>query len=259
MATPQWQAYQTSIINAGIDLKRSVIGSNIGTYVVNATTTFRAGMLVELNTSQEIIVSTGAAPFGFAKYDKTTALYETVVDEYIQLTGVVATSLANAILLDPTGSGGGVRVSSAVVGGGTTYTEGAGSDYTVNYTNGTVVRTAGSTIPSGGYVYVTYMYQVPLSTLQFEGKNFFNSLDYTEYNDSRMTVINNWSTIFTTAYDPSKIYAVNSVVEAGATAQGLDGYVTLTGTGAGPDIGTVFQVPTASDPYMGIRYRGGLT
>lgn len=253
----RWDAYQSGA-NMGIDLKRSVIGSNIGTYVVNATTTFRAGMLVSLNASQEIVICPGANPFGFAKYDKTTALYVPIVDEYIQLTGTTATSLTKSNLLTAAGGAAAVRVSTAVQGGGTTYTEGAGSDYTVNYTNGTVVRTAGSTIVSGGYVYVTYAYQMPLSELQFEGRDFFNSLDYTEFNDGRMTVINNWSTIFTTQYDPSQIYAVNSVVESGASGDSLSGLVTLSGVGAGPDIGTVMQVPTAADPYLGIRYKGGV-
>ncbi len=257
MTNPRWEAYQTGM-NAGIDLKRSVIGSNIGVHAVDVTTTFLAGMLVSLSATQEIVKCPGASPFGFAKYDKATALYVAVVDEYIQLTGVVATSLEKSNLLDPTGSGGGVRVDTAIQGTGTTYTEGGGGDYTVSYTNGTVVRTAGSTIVSGGWVYVTYSYQVPVSELQFEGKNFYNTLDFTEYNDNRMPVINNWSTVFTTQYDPSRVYAVNSVVESGATAQGLDGYVTLSGVGAGPDIGTVMQVPTAADPYMGIRYKGGI-
>ena len=252
----RWEAYQSGA-NMGIDLKRSVIGSNIGVHVVNATTTFRAGMLVSLNTSQEIVICPGAAPFGFAKYDKTTALYVPIVDEYIQLTATTATSLAHATLLTLAADSG-TRVSTAVAGGGTTYTEGAGGDYTVNYTNGTVVRTGGSTIVSGGYVYVTYAYQMTASELQFEGRNFFNTLDDTEFNDSRMTVINDWSTIFTTQYDPSRIYAVNSVVEAGASGDSLSGLVTLTGVGAGPDIGTVMQVPTAADPYLGIRYKGGV-
>ena len=48
--TPRMEAFQVSSNAIGIDLKRSVISRNLGTYVANASTTFRAGMLVQLNS-----------------------------------------------------------------------------------------------------------------------------------------------------------------------------------------------------------------
>jgi len=249
IADPQWEAYQSGL-PIGIDLKRSDIASNLGTYVVNRSTTFRAGMLVQLNSSQELVVCDGTAPMGFAKYDVATSLYETVVDEYIQLNGVVATSLANANLY----AGSGIRVSSAAQGGGTTYA--VTTDYTVSAVNGTVTRVGGGSITDGQYVYVTYMYEIPNSKMQFEGKNFWNVNNAIEYTNARMTVITGQSIVFTSQYDPSRVYAVDSVVEAGAVGDNLGGLVTLTGVGAGPNIGTVLQVPSAADPFMGIRMYG---
>jgi hypothetical protein len=249
ISDPQWEAYQSGR-PIGIDLKRSVIDSNLGTYVVNASTAFRAGMLVALNSSQELVINAGTTAVGFAKYDVATALYETVVDEYIQLNGTTATSLANANLY----AGNGIRVDSAAQGTGTTYT--VTTDYTVNATNGTVTRVGGGSITDGQYVYVTYMYEIPNSQMQFEGKNFWNVNNAIEYTNARMTVITGQSIVFTSQYDPSQVYAVDSVVEAGVTGDSLSGLVTLTGVGTGPNIGTVIQVPSAADPFMGIRMYG---
>jgi len=194
ISDPQWEAYQSGL-PIGIDLKRSDIAKNLGTYVVNASATFRAGMLVQLNSSQELIVCDGTTPMGFAKYDVATALYETVVDELIQLNGVVATSLANANLF----VGNGIRVSTAVQGGGTTHA--VTTDYTVNTTNGTVTRVGGGGIADGAYVYVTYMYEIPNSKMQFEGRNFWNVNNAVEFTNARMTVITGQSIVFTSQYD----------------------------------------------------------
>lgn len=258
MTNPRWEAYQSGL-PIGIDLKRSSIGKNLGTYVVNESTTFRAGMLVQLNAAQEIVVCDGTVPMGFAKYDKTTSLYETVVDEYIQLNALDLTNLANANLWTGLGVNKGIRVASGPQGSGTVFTNTAeaGNDYTISTTNGTIVRSNPSDIGDGDYVYVTYMYEVPMSKMQFEGKNFWNTLNATEYTSGRMTVITDWSVVFTSQYDPSRVYAVNSVVEAGAVGDGLAGLVTLTGVGAGPNIGRVMQVPTAADPFLGVRFYGG--
>jgi len=75
-----------------------------------------------------------------------------VVDESIVLTGTTATLLANAGLLAAPAP----VVTSA--DGSVTYAAGAALDYVVDSANGSVVRTATSTIPSGATVLVDYSY-----------------------------------------------------------------------------------------------------
>jgi len=255
MANPErMEVFQVSPRAIGIDLKRSQYNTDFGHYRANTTTTFRAGMLVALNASQEIVKDVGVNPFGFTKYNKTTAQYAIIVDEYIQLTALVATSLAHATLLTAAGAVAAVRVASAVGGGGTVYTEGGGSDYTVNYTNGTVVRVGGSTIVSGSYVYVTYSYQLTADDLDREGHNFWLRENDVTIQANRVTVITGPAIIFTTQYDPSRTYDVNAKVYAGVTAELLEGIVTTSSTGV--QIGRVLQPPTAADPWLGINYLG---
>jgi len=251
--SPRMEAFRVSSRAIGIDLMRSQYTRNLGTYVANAATTFRAGMLVSLNASQEIVVCDGTTPFGFAKYTKAQTLYAAVTAEQIQLNGVIATNLAHGNLWTP-GATGGVRVTD--ITGTTVYTEGAGNDYTVNYVNGQVTRVATGTIGDGDYVLVDYQYQVTEQELKFEGRNFWNFIDDVTIQGDKITVINDWSFIWTTQYDPAQTYAVNDVLNAGMSGASKAGLVTKGGGGA--YIGRVFQVPTADDPFLGIRYVGGM-
>lgn len=255
VAIPQrWESFQVSNRAIGIDLKRSQYLFDFGNYYANASTSFRAGMLVGMNASSEIVLCDGTEPLGFAKFDYTNTIYASIVDEYIQLNGLVATSLAHANLLTAAGAAAAVRVASATGGGGTVYTEGAGADYTVNYVNGTVVRVAGTTIADGAYVYVTYSYQLTAADIEDEGYNFWLRQDSVTIQAQRVTVCSGPGIIFTTQYDPSRNYAPNTNVYAGATADTLDGLVTTANTG--DLIGHVLQPPTAADPWLGIRYIG---
>lgn len=254
MVDPQWEAYQGHDGRSmGLDLRRSTYIDDFGNYSANADATFRAGQLVSLNAAQEVIISAGANVFGVAKFDKCTSRYASVVGEYIQLNGIVATNLAHANLFTAHGGLLGVRVATAVMTG-TVYTEGI-PDYAVNYVNGTIVRTAGSTIADGGYVYVNYMYALTAVDENREGKNFWLSQDDVTIQDGRITVITGKATLFTSQYDPSETYAVNDVLYAGATAELLDGYFTTSATG-GVEVGTVFQLPTADDPFLGVTFTG---
>jgi hypothetical protein len=253
MVDPQWEAYQIGAARCiGLDLKRSQYIDDFGNYSANSSATFYAGQLVSLNASQEIILCTGSDVFGVSKYNKATGQYATVVGEYIQLTGTTATNLAHANLFAGGGTGT-VRVAAALTGGA--YTEGAGSDYVVNYVNGTVTRSAGSTIPSGGYVYVNYQYALSSTDLTREGANFWLQQDDVTIQDNRITVITGRSTLFTSWYDPAVTYTVNATLYSGATADNLDGYFTTKVT-SGVTVGTVFQLPTADDPYLGVTFTG---
>jgi len=253
MVDPRMDAYRVSSLAIGIDVLRSQYIRSLGVYVAEPTAQFRAGQLVQMNASQKVIICDGTVPFGFAKYNKVNTLYATIVGEYIQLNGVVPTNLKHGSLFVP-GAAGGVRVGAALTGAA--YTEGAGNDYTVNYTNGQITRVAAGTIVDGSYVYVNYMYLVTDQDLDFEGRNFYNFINDVDIQTGRVTIINDWSLIFTAMYDPSQTYSVNDQLTAGTVAANLSGYVTKGGAGA--YIGRVFQPPTATDPFLGIRYVGGM-
>lgn len=257
MATPQMEAFQVSSRAIGIDRKRSVLKTDPGYYVVDPTTTIRAGMLVSLDANQRVTLCNGTNVLGFALYNKCNTQYAAIVGEYIQLNAAVATNLKHANILCPTGAapGLGVRVAAAITGAA--YTEdNPAHDYSVNYVNGTITRSVGTTtIPDGGYVYVNYMYPLTDADLDFEGRNFWNLVNDVDIQDGKITVAHDWATIFTTQYDPQKTYTVNAKLYAGATADGLDGLVTTDTTG--DYIGRCFQIPTASDPWLGLRFIGG--
>lgn len=256
----QMQRFFVDDIPMGYDFGRSQVQHTFGHWLANSSATFRAGMLVQLNANQEVIVCSGTEPVGFARYDKTTALYETVVDEYIQLNALVATSLAHANLYDPSGGAApsnALTVASAVKGGGTVYTEGVGNDYNVNVTNGTVVRDAASTIVSGAYVYVTYMYQLTATQLQRNGSSFTNSTDVVTQWGEKVSIATGPGIVFTTAYDTNVQYTINVALHAGTTGNGLSGLVTTAAHGTA-FIGNCIQIPTANDPYLGIKYIGGM-
>ena len=255
MVDPRWEAYQGHDGRSmGLDLRRSTYLDDFGNYDANSAASFRAGQLVSLNASQEIILSIGANVFGVAKFDKTASRLATVVGEYIQLNGIVATNLAHANLFSAAGGVLGVRVATAEMTG-TVYTEGGGADYTVSYVNGTIVRVGGSTIADGGYVYVNYLYTLTAAEELREGRNFWLSNDDVTIQDERVTVITGKATLFTSQYDPSETYAVNDVLYAGAAAESLSGYFTISATG-GVTVGKVFQLPTADDPFLGVTFTG---
>lgn len=251
VATPQrWESFQVSNRAIGIDLKRSQYLYDFGNYYANASTAFRAGMLVGMNASSEIVLCDGTEPLGFAKFDYTNTLYATIVDEYVQTNGLAATNLAHANLLSAAGAAAGVRVASGTGGTGA-YTEAV--DYTCSYVNGTITS-LGVGIPLNAYVYVSYSYLMTAADIEDEGYNFWLRQDSVTIQAQRVTVCSGPGVIFTTQYDPSRTYAPNTNVYAGATADTLDGLVTTAATG--DLIGHVLQPPTAADPWLGIRYIG---
>jgi hypothetical protein len=206
-------------------------------------------MLVSLNADQELVRCTGTNVFGIARVDFATALYAAVTDEEIQfaLAGSTA-NLAHANVRAAAGGVAGVRIHD---GAGTVYTEGALNDYTVNYLNGIVTQVAGGTIPLATTVYIDYLYLVTTDELQFEGRDFWNSTQQPTYQGRKTAVITKGDIIFTAQYDASQTWAVNDTVTAGTTAEVLEGL--FANGGAGDTVGTVYQVPTPEDPYLGIK------
>ena len=220
--------------------------------MADPTTLFRAGMLVQLSSEQKIVVSDGTVPFGFSMYNKTSVRYAAIVGEYIQLNGLWPTNLAHPLILEDS-LGGMVRVATSLTS--TPYEEGV--DYTCNRTNGQITRLTGGSIADGGYVYVNYQYQMSNVELEQEGMQFWEYLNDVNLRTPRVVVIHDWSFIFTSQYDSTQTYFVNDVLRAGKEEYDLSGLVTK-GSRGDAFIGRVFQPPSTSDPYLGIRYVGGM-
>lgn len=242
-------AFNVAIYTEGLDLGRCQIAESLGVYVADPANTFRAGMLVGRNTSGLVVPWAGAADvslLGVAKWNHCSSVYAAVVDEPIVLTGTDTISLKH-----PTVSA--VRVNSATTGTGTTYTAG-GVDYTLNATNGTVTRVGGGAIADGQTVYVTYTFAVTAADMsQVQGLNFWNNMDEVSQQDGRITVITSADLLFTSQYVTSANYAVNTALYGGTA--GNAGLFTSVDPGGGSIVARVFQTPTASDPFLGLRFR----
>lgn len=257
---PTLQAFQSDIFPVGIDLRRSVITNDGGFYVADPAAVFQAGQVLAQESSGQFNVCDGLGaapinvPYGFAKWNKLTSLVSTVVDDPVTLTGTTASNLSQANLVGgPSASLPLTRVSSTPTGvTGTTYTEGAGSDYTVDYLHGTIVRTGGSTIPSGSTVYVTFQWNIPTADLDFQGRNFWNFLDEVTQAQGRIAIITNWTILFTCMYDPANTYAIGDQLYVGDATAGITGLLTNAVGGGRPKFAKVFQLPSASDPFMGV-------
>jgi hypothetical protein len=234
-------AFLNRIFPEGLDLGRCQITQALGIYVADPTNTFRAGQIVMRNASGLVVPSDGSDVLGVAKWNHALTMMAAVADEAVVLTGVVASNLKHPMISN-------VRVASAVKGGGTVYT--ITTDYTLSTTNGTITRVALGGITDGATVYVTYTWQITESDLvQMQGKNFWNTNDEVSQNESRITVITDAELLYTTQYDTSKVYSLtgaNSNLYASAT--GL-----FTSTSGTKYVGRVFQVPTAADPFLGLK------
>jgi hypothetical protein len=234
-------AFLNRIFPEGLDLGRCQITQALGIYVADPTNTFRAGQVVMRNAAGLVVPSDGTDVLGVAKWNHATTLVSAVTDEAVVLTGVVASNLKHPMISN-------VRVASGLKGTGTVYAE--TTDYTLSTTNGTVTRVALGGITSGATVYVTYTWQITEADLvQMQGKNFWNTNDEVSQNESRITVITDAELLYTTQYDTSKVYTLTGATSnLYASSTGL--FTSASGT---KYVGRVYQVPTAADPFLGLK------
>jgi len=249
---PRLDSFRSDPNQVGLDLRRSVINNDPGFFVADQNASFQAGQILAYNAAGNLVLCNGtgggvsAVPLGYAKWTKNTGLNAAITDEPIVLVGTSAVNLKKANLF-PTSAG--VKVQSAPGSTGTTYTE--TTDYTVNYTNGQITRVGAGAIPNGATVYVTYQYAIPAADFDFQGRNFWNFIDDVTINQAgRISVVTGWSLVFTTGYDPSINYAIGTklYVDGGAKA----GLLTNNSGSSRPAFGYVSQLPTATDPYLGV-------
>lgn len=255
-------AFQNQIFPNGIDLGRSIYQNDIGILEADPNATFRAGMLVDRNVTNGLIAaSTSQSFFGVAKWNKASSLYSTLVDQPFTapstLPGTFNLTYAPVPGTGPTDYA--VSVNSAPNGTGVQYVQ--NTDYTVNATNGIITVTSGHGITAGQALFVTFSFQLSqLQLQQFQGLNFWNFTDDVTIQDGRITIITNWSVIFTTQYDASQLYTLTGLTSnlyaAGVVNTANQGLFTSSATDGGAFVGRVFQVPSAGDPYLGVTFGG---
>lgn len=258
-------AFDGQIIKKGLDYTRSIITRDLGTEVVNPSATIRPGMLVSRDASGYIIAATGLDVYGIAKWGKDAYGIGTQVDLPVVLNGAVASNLTvNGV---GRGNVSNVTVRSAPNMGGVVYEDtalgGATDDYALNVGNGTIARSVGTTtIPDGATVYVTFTYALVDADFNFDGRYWQNQdVDRTAYQEGRITIITDWARVFTVEWTTGTgIIAGSTYALTGATSKlycSAEGKFTNV---AGTDfVGRVYQIPTASDPYMGVTAGGNPT
>lgn len=238
-------AFQNQIYPNGLDLGRCVIHQDVGVFYATPGVTFRQGQLVKMtSTGIQPITAKSDNYLGIAKWTMATSYYAVSVDEAITLVGTTASNLSHANVVATM-----FQVRSAPAFGGVAYV--SGTDYTLNTTNGTVASTGTGAITSGQTVYVTYTWQLMPADLNFQGMNFWNFTDDVSVQDSRITIIVDWSVIFSTQFDPAQTYVVGSPIYMNAT-----GLLSSDSTGGAQNLGTIIQIPSATDPFLGVTFKG---
>jgi hypothetical protein len=108
-------------------------------------------------------------------------------------------------------------------------------------------------------VYATYTYELTSQDIEFQGRNFWNQLDEVSVADGRITVITDAAFLFTSMYDTSRVYTLTGTGKnlycGGGVTPALAGYFT-NDNAEGEFVGHVIQVPTADDPFLGVRLGG---
>lgn len=251
-------AFQNQIFPNGLDLGRCTIQQDIGAYYAAPGAVFQQGSLVAIDSVTQMIVpftggGTSAFLLGVAKWTKAPSIIAAVADEPISFT--VGAAPQTAVLKHPNVVR--VQVNSLPKFAGTVYvgnTPGAGTDYTVATANGILTTVgAGGLTPTvaNNVFYASYTWTLSAADLyQFQGLNFWNFTDNVSIQDNRVTVVTDWSMLFTTQYDTAVAYTVGQQLVA--TSGGLFGTSASVGTVGGANVGRVFQLPGVNDPFLGI-------
>jgi hypothetical protein len=249
--SPRLGAFQNNVFPRGLDLGRCVIIQDLGIYRAADAAAFEQGMLVSQDAAGDLIKCVSKPVLGVAKWNKAAVYTAAVIDEAIAF----PTAASTVNLRHPTIKN--VRVQSAANYGGSPYT--VTTDYTVNTTNGTITQVALGGIPLATTVYVSYTYDLTSRDLDFHGRNFFNYTDDVSISDSRVTVITDASFLFTSQYDTNRsTYALTGTgknLYCGGNTTALAGMFT-NDSGEGAFVGHVIQLPTADDPFLGVRLGG---
>ena len=250
--SPRLGAFQNQVFPRGLDLGRCVILQDIGVFRADVAASFEQGMLVAQDAVGNLVKCVGKPVLGVAKWNKTLTFHAAVVDEPVSF-AVISTT---ATLRHPVVSG--FQLRSAINFGGSLYT--SPGDYTIVTTNGIITHSGAlSGIPAATTVYASYTYELTSADIDFQGRNFWNQLDDVTIADGRVTVITDASMLFTSQYDSSRVYTLTGTGKnlycGGGVTAALAGLFT-NDPAEGQFIGHVIQVPTADDPFLGVRLGG---
>lgn len=243
-------AFDEKLFPSGLDRKRSDITRMKGVWRADSAASWRSGAPVMLASDNEIVLSDGTAILGVAAWPKMSLGKSLIVDVPVTLNSTTATSVLSPPATHGPISNVSVR-SAAMEDAGTLYT--LTTDYTVSAGNATVARAGAGAITDGQTVYVTYTFDLVESDYEFEGKNFWNSNDWVTIQDGRIAVVEAPADIFTTEYDTRRDYTLT-----GATSNiyvNSSGLFTST-SGSDKLVGYCINVPSAGDPYLGIKLIG---
>jgi len=252
--SPRMAAFQSQIYPRGLDLARCVIQQDVGTFQAASGASWEQGMILSLDASGYLVKGPGIHPFGVAKWNLTQSFTAAIVDEVISfsISGGTA-SLKHASISN-------FQLRSAANFGGSLYQN--PRDFT-NVDNLFTHSGGGSTIPVGSPVYVSYTYQLLASDLDFEGRNFWNFTDDVTIANGRITVITDNAILFTTMYDTSQVYTTTGTGSNLYCGGGVGGAANIglftnaaAEIAAAQFVGNVIQVPTANDPFLGLRLFG---
>lgn len=249
--TGKREAFRVDVIARGLDHQRTTFLQAFGHHVANAATTFEAGAPVALNAAGEVIIHPGTDTriFGVAKYNKTTALEANVSAEQIEF----ATNGSTATLKHPNISN--LKITSDAAGA-TAYT--VSTDYTVVAATGVITHVSllsGGHIPLKTVVYAWYQYDLTAAELLADGQNFWNMQDDVSIQGGKVTVIAPMgAVVYTTRFHTGRVWAINDEVVAGSTSESAAGIFDRNADSTNNTVvGVVVQIPTADDPYLGIK------
>lgn len=244
-------ATQTQVLPAGLDLGRMEYNRFKGIYQVSPGATFQQGAPVALDSTGAVVLANGAQQvLGVAMWAKASTMVSMVVDQAI----VFPTANSTVTLQPGLGTVALYPTAGAPATGPYTVT----TDYTVNTTAGTVtVVSASGTAPAvGTTIYASYTFTLSPAQQLIQGFNYHNVLDYTQFQEGKITVIKAPAEIFTTAFDQTVNYTYT-----GATSNiyvNTAGLFTTATAGSAKLVGHVLQPPVAGDSFLGIEFFGNV-
>lgn len=218
-------------------------------YTVDTNANIQAGMVAFLATSGTTTVATVAAsgtiPVGTFWKDRSNGYIRHTIESttFSATTNLATLSKGNVL------STAAIKVTDTT--GATVYTQGV--DYTVNVTNGLLQNllvgiAAGATVIAW-YEYTvssTQVYWDNVSTKWSSGYNYDRQPDDT-LGSGKITVVEGDAKIFTDQYDVTMTYTLNHWLRPNANS------LWTTDLTAYPICGRVIQVPTASNPFLGVQ------
>jgi hypothetical protein len=221
-------------------------------YAVDPNADIMAGKIAYLTTNAAgtVIATTatlasGGQPIGTFWKDRAAAFVRTTVESGTFTAG----GTLNLLRGNVTGTSA-IKVTS--VAGGTVYTQGV--DYSVAIANG-VVTNLGVGIPALATVVIWYAYNVLagqehedlVSTQWSTGVNYDRQANDT-LGSGEITVVEGDATLYTDQYDPTQTYLLNAQVGADALSRW-----TVAASAVSNPCGFVVSVPTANDPFLGVK------